>query len=110
MTNQWIAETRLILRCRDGTRMPVTLAIGAPWQVGPDEWRCALSLEGLYADLAPMAGGDALQALGLAWGLARMLLTGVEATGDVLEFESGGAVPLSAYFPELPPPPLDRAT
>ncbi len=46
-----------------------------------------------------MIGGDAtIQALGLAWGLAWQLLTTLEATGDVLEYESGEPVPLSAYF------------
>lgn len=74
------------------------MAIGAPRQIGPDEWSCAVWLRGVYDDLGPMIGGNAIQALGLAWGLARQLLTTLEATGDVLEYENGGAVPLSAYF------------
>ncbi len=98
MTDQWIAETKFVLRRRDGSRTPVHVAIGAPREVGPDEWSCAVSLQGAYDDLPPMIGGDAIQALGLAWGLARQLLTTLEATGDVLEYESGEPVPLSAYF------------
>lgn len=103
MTDHWIAETTFVLRRRDGTRTPVHVAIGAPRQVGPAEWSCALSLHGVYDELAPMIGGDAVQALGLAWGLARTLLGNLETAGDVLEYETGGAVPLSAYF-DLPHP------
>lgn len=45
-----------------------------------------------------MVGNDAVQALGLAWGLARQLLSGLAARGEVLEYEDGETVPLSAYF------------
>jgi len=98
MNDHWIAETAFVLRRRDGSRTPIHVAISEPRQIGPDEWSCTLSLRGVYDDLAPMVGGDAIQALGLAWGLARKLLTTLEATGDVLEYEDGEVVPLSAYF------------
>ena len=98
MNDHWIAETTFVLRRRDGSRTPVHVAISAPRQIGPVEWSCTLSLRGVYDDLAPMVGGDAIQALGLAWGLARKLLITLETTGDVLEYEDGEAVPLSAYF------------
>ena len=103
MTERWIAESSFVLRRRDGSRRPVRVAIGAPRQVGPAEWSCAISLDGMYHDLAPMCGGDAIQALGLAWSLAWQLLAALEDTGDVLEYESGEAVPLSAYFDPSPP-------
>lgn len=98
MNDQWIAETSFVLRRRDGTRTPVHVGIGAPQQISKDEWSCAVSLRGVYEDLSPMVGGDAIQALGLAWGLARYLLTTLEASGDILEYENGDPVPLSAYF------------
>ncbi|HXG69925.1 MAG TPA: hypothetical protein VNJ04_04850 [Gemmatimonadaceae bacterium] len=98
MKEHWIAETSFVLRRRDGFRTPVHVAIGAPRQIGPDEWSCALSLGGVYDDVGPAVGGDAVQALGLAWWLARHLLTTLDGSGDVLEYENGEPVPLSAYF------------
>ena len=98
MPDHWIAETTFVLRRRDGTRTPVRMAISAPRQVGAAEWSCRLSLQGAYDDLSPMVGNDAVQALGLAWGLARRLLSSLEAGGEILEYEDGESVPLSAYF------------
>lgn len=98
MTDHWIAETMFVLRRRDGTRTPVRMGISAPRLVGAAEWSCRLSLHGAYDDLSPVVGGDAVQALGLAWGLARQLLSGLEARGEILEYEDGEPVPLSAYF------------
>ena len=98
MSEQWIAETMFVLRRRDGSRTPVRIAIGAPRQVGEAEWNCALSLQGAYDDVAPVVATDAIQSLGLAWDLARQLLSGLEIKGETLEYESGEAVPLSAYF------------
>jgi len=98
MADGWIAETTFVLRRRDGTRTPVHMGIRAPRRVGVAEWSCTLSLQGAYNDLAPMVGNDAIQALGLAWGLARQLLAALEGTGAILEYESGEPVRLSAYF------------
>lgn len=83
---------------RDGRRVPVEVRIGQPELVAPGEWACAATLAGLHEKLVPMRGGDPLQALLLAVGLVRMLLTGFVQEGGRLLFESGEDVPLSAYF------------
>jgi uncharacterized protein DUF6968 len=98
MTDHWVAATDFVAVRPDGTRTAVRARLGRPYSVGSDEWRCALALDGLHEGLPPVPGGDALQALGLAWQLAGQLLASLEAQGGHLEFENGEVVPLSAYF------------
>jgi hypothetical protein len=109
---QWIASADFVLVRPDGTRRPVHVRIAAPEPAGEGEWSCGVSLAGAYEDLPPVSGTDSLQALGLAWRLAGLLLASVEAGGGRLEFANGEAVPLSAYFdaPLTPPPVPDQAT
>ncbi|MGH7718319.1 MAG: DUF6968 family protein [Gemmatimonadaceae bacterium] len=97
-TTHWIAATRFVAVHPDGVRTIVRVAIAAPEPAGKGAWRCAVSLSGLYDELAPMEGCDAVQALGLAWQLAGRLLASFEAGGGRLEFQTGERVPLSAYF------------
>jgi uncharacterized protein DUF6968 len=98
MTDQWVAATDFVGVCPDGTRTAVRARLGRPYSAGSDEWRCVLALDGLHEALPPVSGGDALQALGLAWQLAGQLLAAFEAQGGHLEFENGEVVPLSTYF------------
>jgi len=98
MTEPTLPATTFLAVYSDGRRVPVEVRIGVPEPVGHGEWACAVTLTGLYERLAPMHGGDPLQALTLAVGLVRMLLTTFVDTGGRLLFESGEEVPLSAYF------------
>ncbi|HEU5210594.1 MAG TPA: hypothetical protein VFU06_14470 [Longimicrobiales bacterium] len=110
-TNQWVASADFVLVRPDGTRSPVHVGIAAPEPAGAGEWSCGVSLAGLYEELPPVSGTDSLQALGLAWRLAGLLLASVEAAGGHLEFDNGEVVPLSAYFddPLRPPAVPDQA-
>lgn len=99
MTDErWIAEAKFVLVGPGDIRTPVQVQLAAPRSVGDEEWTCAVSVVGAFDDIAPVSGADSLQALGLAWRLAGMLLASLEAGGRHLEFETGEAVPLAAYF------------
>lgn len=67
----WIASRTLV----DPNGREVTVAIGAPHVVGPDEWACPYKVTGLATDHESRTGGaDALQALLIAIGTVRGLL------------------------------------
>ena len=106
MTDErWIAGATFVLVGPDGTRTPVQVQLAAPRSVGDDEWTCAVSVAGAFDEIAPVSGADSLQALGLAWRLAGMLLASLETGGRHLEFETGEVVPLAAYFGSPPAHP-----
>ena len=109
--DEWVARADFVLLRQDGSRSPVSVRIAAPRSAGPGEWSCRLALDGLYDQLLPVSGTDSLQALGLAWRLAGMLLARIQDRGGRLMFENGESVPLSAYFddPLTPPHAHDRA-
>ena len=112
MTDEhWIAGTKFVLVGPDDTRTPIQVQLAAPRAVGDDEWTCAVSVAGAFDEISPVSGADSLQALGLAWRLAGMLLASLETKGRHLEFETGEAVPLAAYFgdPLTPPVAPDQA-
>jgi hypothetical protein len=111
MTDEhWIAGAKFVLVGPDDTRTPVQVQLAAPRSVGDDEWTCAVSVTA-FEEISPVSGADSLQALGLAWRLAGMLLASLETGDRHLEFETGEAVPLAAYFgdPLTPPAAPDQA-
>jgi len=79
-----IAEERLVAVRPTGERFEVVATIGRPYQRGPEEWACAVSLEGLHGKLAEMVGGSSLQALCLGVTLVRRLLSGFVEDGGKL--------------------------
>jgi len=80
-----IAQTHLIAVRPNGDRIPVTFAIGKPYQVAPDrEWACPVSLADLYPTLRDPHGEDSLQALCLAISLALRLLASFQSKGGHL--------------------------
>ncbi len=101
MSQQWAAATTFVARQADGTRTIVEVAIGMPTRMSDNQWSCEVSIAPLFGELAPVIGADALQALGLAWALVGRLLMGAAEEGNQLEYQSGGDVPLSAYFVNL---------
>ena len=84
-----IAEERLMAVRPSGERFEVVAAIGLPYQIGPQEWACPVSLAGLHARLHDVHGGSSLQALCLAASLLRQLLTSFVDDGGRLLGSNG---------------------
>ena len=102
MNNEWAASTAFIAVDAHGTRNPISVHVGIPYQVDTAEWACPVLIDGPDPMLRTrVSAGDALQALGLAWVLTAHTLLGFEARGGHIEFATGGPVPLAAYFSHL---------
>lgn len=86
---QTVAEERLVGVQPSGTHVQVIAAIGLPYQVSPEEWACPVSLAGLHDRLHDIHGGSSLQALCLAAGLLRQLLTAFVEDGGRLLYADG---------------------
>jgi uncharacterized protein DUF6968 len=97
MAAQWIASTNLIAVGPDGERSSVQFRIAAPVQLSPEEWECAVALDGLLADPPSIFGVDSMQALSLAWRFAKNILERFEASGGHLEDPTGDQFVLAAY-------------
>jgi hypothetical protein len=94
-----IASTELLVLSRTGEEMPVTVALGRPYQAPTGEWRCPLRLMGLPERHPDMAGEDSLQALCMAASLVRALLEDViDKGGRVLDAASRSDYALDAVF------------
>ena len=94
-----IAEERLVGLRPSGERVQVVATIGLPYQVGPEEWACPVSLAGLHERLHEAHGGSSLQALCLAASLLRQLLTSfVEDGGQLLYSDGEEAFSISSCF------------
>jgi hypothetical protein len=97
MTDAWAATARFTAVAPGGERNPLTIRLGIPQPVGPNEWSCVLALDGLMSN-TPIHGEDSLQSLGLAWRYAATMLYDFESQGGHFEFDTGDRVPLDAYF------------
>jgi hypothetical protein len=86
---EMIAEERLIAVRPSGARLKVPAAVGQPYQVGPQEWACPVSLAGLYEKLVDVHGSSSLQALCLAASYLRRLLVYFLEDGGGLLYEDG---------------------
>ena len=77
---------RLLLRGRQKEKpdFMVTAEIGAPYEAGPNEWACPVSVRPLYDRLPDMHGVDSFQALFLAMRLAMALLKDFTEKGGSL--------------------------
>jgi hypothetical protein len=93
-----VAEQKLVGSRSSGERFEVIAAIGQPYQVGPEEWACPVSLSGLHGRLADIHGGSSLQAFCLAASLLRQLLTSFVHDGGRLLFDDGTAFDIASCF------------
>lgn len=77
----------------------IRLALGQPYRIGPDEWACAVKVQGLHDDLSDQHAADSFQALMLAQNLARTLLYAfVEEGGRLLDGPGGNIVDIEHLF------------
>ena len=71
----WIAEEALDAVQKTGEVFALDVRIGKPVQISAHEWKCSVSLQGLYGELHDVHGTTSLQALCLTASLARRLLS-----------------------------------
>ena len=57
-----------------GERFTITLAIGFPYEVTPEQWACSVALHGLHSQIGDVHGIDAWQVIRLAYGFIAQLL------------------------------------
>ena len=93
--NSTIARGVIFARRPGEERFQIAIEIGTPYQCGPEEWACPVSLEPLYAK-ADLHGIDSFQALCLAIRFGHNLLTGFLEDGGTLTFEDGEPFPLDS--------------
>ena len=99
-----VAETRMIMRDKDGKQRELHIKIGRPYKVASGEAACPLTIDGLYGKLRDIRGVDTFQALGLAMKLVQMTLKAWEKKGAVfLISEDGKEYPdnVDAMFGEI---------
>ncbi len=78
-----IAETRIVVRRRDGETKNVTIRVFRP-QVHEQGASCEVSLDDLYPIGRPIYGVDTFQPLTLALRLVRILLADEEKQGSII--------------------------
>jgi hypothetical protein len=111
---QPIAELRMSGMRADGRVVPITVAVGQPYEADRC-WRCPVSLIGIDDHLPDIGGEDSLQALCLGVRLLGLRLADFVEKGGRLFVEGGGPddpdteVPLQAYFGTLGGPSGGRA-
>ena len=97
-----IASRVLLAIDSNGREFTLTLSIGHPYEVSPDEWVCPLTMDGLYERLRDQHGVDSWQSLQLAYQLIAQLVGGfIEDGGTLLWPESREAVALAELIPRL---------
>jgi hypothetical protein len=116
MSQQWIADEKVVFLHPDGRRVPGRIAVGMPVQISDGEAGCAISLDGFDYIPGPLKGASPLQALLMAlqfigWRLHDFISSG----GRVLHPDEDFC--LDAYFgpllcpaPTTNPPPVDGGT
>ena len=98
MPDSPIATRTLIAVSPSADERVVTLGVGAPIAVGPDEWTCRLTLDGLHPP-KDIYAADSWQALMLAQNLARQLLGYfVDDGGRLKDPDNGELVELGRLF------------
>jgi hypothetical protein len=90
---------KLLASQPSGERVEVTVGIGRPYPLGPDEWACSVILTGLHADLHDAHGARSLQqSLCLAASLLRQVLTYFVEDGGRLTHVDGTSFDIAASF------------
>ena len=101
MTTQHLIARRTLLAIDStGREFSLTLGIGLPYEVSPDEWACPLLMDGLHERLADQHGVDSWQAMQLAYQLIAQLLGYFAEDGGQLYWpESHEPLALSELIP-----------
>lgn len=81
---EWIAERKVILERKDGSRTEVTLRIGKPYEAGKMEWACPVAADGWIPNMRHPKNVDSFAALMQAKEFLRTLMR--TAAGDGKRF------------------------
>ncbi len=79
-----IALRKLIGIKASGEEIEIILRIGVPYEEKNHLWKCPIAIEGLYDELAAIAGIDSYQALSLAIEFINNMLRHFEEKGGKL--------------------------
>ena len=102
MNASWIATRTLLAVRPDGQELPVTLRMGVPYEISPEEWACPVALDGLQERLPDMHGIDAWQSIQLVQTLqAQLLRHFIEEGGKLCWPETLEPVELHELFPRV---------
>jgi hypothetical protein len=100
---QWLISRSLVAVSAGGERSNVTLAVGVPRELSPEEWACPVRMSGLHEQLHDVHGIDAWQTVQLALSLQAQLLGHfIEEGGTLLCHEPPEPVSLQELFPQVP--------
>lgn len=98
---EWLAERQLVGEKPGGGRFPIHIRIGKPYPE-EDDWRCPVTVEGVWGRMPDAAGVDSFQALFLALSLVRHALEDFVEKGGVLRWHnSEEIVSLESAFGKL---------
>ena len=101
--HSWLASRELLAVSAIGRHTKLTLRLGVPYEVSPEEWACPVALDGLHDSLGDIHGIDAWQAIQLAQSLqAQLLGYFVEEGGRLYCHEPPEQVSLAELFPKVP--------
>ena len=87
----FIATHQLVWLRADGSQVPVTAAIGQPYQ-GEIDWACPVMLAGIDGRYGDIVGISSMQALNLARAMFRRRLGHMLERGEILANPGDGAV------------------
>jgi hypothetical protein len=100
---RWLASRAILAVKADGQRMNITLRIGFPYEVTPDEWACPIAMEGFQDRFPDIHGIDAWQAVQLVQNLqAQLLGYFVQDGGKLFCHEPPEPIELDDLFPKVP--------
>ena len=99
----WLASRTILAVKADGQATSVTLRIGTPYEISPEEWACPVAMDGLQDRMRDVHGIDAWQALQLVQSLqAQLLGYFVEDGGKLFCHEPPEPIELEELFPNVP--------
>lgn len=97
-----IARRMLLAVDANDREFVLTLGIGQPYEILPDEWACPVSLDGLHGSLVDQHGLDSWQSMQLAYQLVAQLLSYfVQDGGKLFWPDSREPVVLTELIPHL---------
>ena len=100
----WLASRTILAVKADGQATSVTLRIGTPYEMSPEEWACPVAMEGMQDRLGDVYGVDAWQALQLVQSLQAQLLGHfVEGGGELFCHEPPEPISLEELFHRVRP-------